>query len=162
MIQTHRLWEQLRETRSTTEEGPDGVKTYYIVLDGEELRAWQDSGKKGDEISEWKQTQGLPTFHHLRTTAASPQLRCEFGCCSHEFYYCAGERVTTLGCCQPLPTCGTTAQPTTHLQEVRSDYLELENHSDALRNMDTFTTPTVIIIRLQLPLHCADVDTTLL
>ena len=64
---------------------------------------------------------GLPTFPPFQTTTASAKLRCEFGYYRHEFYYCAGDK------------------------RPGSGYLELENHSDALHNMDTFTTPTVII-----------------
>ena len=41
-----------------------------------------------------------------------------------------------------------------------STYLELENHSDALRDMNKFTTPTVIISGLRIQLHCADAHTT--
>ena len=61
----------------------------------------------------------LSTPTSLRTTAASPQLRCELGCCGDVYYYCACQWTTTLACSQHLPACGTTAQRTTQLQKVR-------------------------------------------
>ena len=32
------------------------VKTYYIILEGEELRGWQDTGRNDIELSDWKAT----------------------------------------------------------------------------------------------------------
>ena len=50
LIQTHRMWAPLHSTT----EGPDEVKTYYIILEGEELRSWQDAGRNDIKLSDWK------------------------------------------------------------------------------------------------------------
>ena len=52
MIQAHRMWAPLHATT----EGPDVVKTYYIILEGEELQGWQTIGRNDVKLSDWKAT----------------------------------------------------------------------------------------------------------
>ena len=61
MIQTHRMWAPLHATT----EGPDGVKTYYIILEGEELHGWQDTGRNDIKLSEWKATPTRVYQHYI-------------------------------------------------------------------------------------------------
>ena len=144
MIQTHRLWEPLHQT---TEEGPDRVKTYYVVLDGEELRAWQDSGKKVMEISEWKQVL-TRVYQHCHLFELPQQARNYM-----VSLVAAAMSTTTIPVNESLHLVAMNLYPHVVLQRnllhtyKRSGggYLELENHSDELRNMDGFNTPMVII-----------------
>ena len=50
MIQTHRMWAPLHATT----EGPDVAKTYYIMLEGEELQSWRTTGRNDIKLSDWK------------------------------------------------------------------------------------------------------------
>ena len=63
MIQTHRMWAPLLATT----EGPDALKTYYIMLEGEELQSWQTTGRNDVKLSDWKATQSTLTrvYQHL-------------------------------------------------------------------------------------------------
>ena len=139
MTQTHRMWAPLHAL--TTESG-DGAETYYIVLDGEGLHGWQDSGRNDIEISEWKATQHLHLFQlpqHALNYAVS--------------LVSAAMSTTNVPLNEGLRLVAVNLYPEVVLQRNLlhtykrswSNYLELENHSDSLRNMNGFATPTVII-----------------
>ena len=66
MIQTHNLWSPYHWT---TADDPNPVQTYYMVLEGDELKKWQDSGRNDVKLSGWKSTtskvyQHLHLFEH--------------------------------------------------------------------------------------------------
>ena len=75
-------WESEEELQSMIPtEGPDEVKTYYIVLEGEELRGWQDTGRNDIRLSDWKATltRVYQHLHLFEQPQQAPQLRSEFG-----------------------------------------------------------------------------------
>ena len=56
MMQTHRIW----APRHTTIEGPEVMKTYYIMLEREELQGWRTTCRNDIKLSDWKAAESQP------------------------------------------------------------------------------------------------------
>ena len=125
----------------------DEVKTYYIILEGEELRGWQDAGSNDIKLSDWKATL-TSVYQHLHLFE-QPQQALNYA----ESLVSAAMSTTTVPVNQPLHMVAVNIYPHVVLQpnvlhvyqRSGSNYKELENHSDSLRNMNGLATPTVII-----------------
>ena len=144
MIQTHNMWSPYHWT---TTEDPNPVKTYYIVLEGEELKKWQDSGRNDIKLSDWKATTSK-VYQHLHLFEHPLQAL------NYVLSLVANSMSTTVAPLnEQLHLIALNLYPEVVLQRNLmhyykrdgTSYLELENHSDALRDMNKFTTPTVII-----------------
>ena len=101
-------------------------------------------------------------LHLFEPTSASPQLRNEFGFSCDVYNYGSCQWATSLGCCEHLPACGTTAQPTTCAPKARN---QLQGAGEPLKLPTQHEWVCYTYghhHRAQLQLHCADVDTTLL
>ena len=123
------------------------MKTYYVVLEGEELQKWQQSGKNDIKLSDWKATL-TKVYQHLHLLEHPRQAL------NYVPSLVAGATSTTVvPVNEPLHLIAVNLYPEVVLQRNLThyykrggpNYLELENHSDALRNMNGFATPTVII-----------------
>ena len=142
MIQIYRMWAQLH----ATSEG-DAVKTYYIMLEGEELQDWQTTGRNDIKLSDWKATL-TRDYQHLHLFEQPLQAL------NYAVSWVAPVMSTTrVPINEPLHLIALNIYPEVVLQRnllhtykrSGSNYSELENHSDSLRNMNGFATPTVII-----------------
>ena len=144
MIQTHRMWAPLHHT---TGEGAEEVKTYYIVLDYEELEQYRKSVYNNTQIAEWKQV--LTRVYQHYHLFEKPQQAMDYVVS----LVAAAMSTATVPENESLRLVALNLYPHVVLQcnllhtykRSGSDYLEQENHSDALQNMDTFSTPTVTI-----------------
>ena len=144
MIQTHNMWSPYHWT---TTEDPNPVKTYYITLDNSKLKKWQDSNRNDIRLSEWKSTTSK-VYQHLHLFAHPLQAL------NYVLSMIANSMSTTVAPLnEQLHLVALNLFPEVALQRNLlhyykrdgSNYLELENHSDALRDMNKFITPTVII-----------------
>ena len=66
MIQTHNLWSPYHWT---TPGDNNPVRTFYVILEQEELKKWEESGRNDVQLSTWKSTtskvyQHLHLFEH--------------------------------------------------------------------------------------------------
>ena len=123
------------------------AKTYYLVLEEEELQKWQTTGKNDIKLSDWKSTL-TRVYQHLHLFEQPLQAL------NYVVSLVAGAMsTTTVPVNEPLHIFAVNLYPEVVLQRnlthyyrrAGSNYLELENHSHALRNVNGFTTPTVII-----------------
>ena len=160
MIQTHRMWAPLHATT----EGPDVVKTYYIILEGEELKSWQTTGRNGIKLSDWKATSYtcLPTS----TSFEQPLQALNYAVS----LVATAMSTTTVPLNEPLHLVALNIYPEVVLQRnllhtyrrSGSNYLELENTQRLTTQHEWVHYSYGDHHRVQLQLHCADVDTTLL
>ena len=127
------------------------MKTYYIVLEGEELQKWQNSGKNDIKLSDWKATL-TKVYQHLHLFEHPPVVPLQ--ALNYVLSLVANSMSTKVAPLnEPLHLIALNLYPEAVLQRNLmhyykrdgASYLELENHSDALRDMNKFTTPTVII-----------------
>ena len=115
MIETHNMWSPYHYTHPGDN---NPVRTYYLILEEDELKKWETTGRDDLQLSTWKSTtskvyQHLHLFEHPRQ---NPYVEVALQRNLLHYYKRDGSR-----------------------------YLELENHSDALRDTNKFTTPTVIV-----------------
>ena len=67
-----------------TTEGPEVVKTYYIMLEGEELQGWQATGRSDIKLSDWK-ANVTRVHQHLHLFEQPLQA----GCSCDVYHYCS-------------------------------------------------------------------------
>ena len=136
------MWAPLR----ITAEGADAVKTYHIMLEGQERQGWQTTGRNDIKLSDWNANLTC-VYQHLHLFE-QPLQALNYAVS----LVAAAMSTTTVPVNEPLHLVAVNIYPDVVLQRnlqhtykrSGSNYLELENHSDSLRNMNGFATATVI------------------
>ena len=144
MVETHNMWSPFHYDYIQDVNPP---RTYYICVGDSELRAWEDSQRTTLRLAAWKSTTSR-VFQHIHLhehpiEALNYVVALILNSMSTTIPPW-GERLHLIAFnLYPATTTGR------HLMEYYnrdgSDYKELENHSDCLQGLDTFTTSTTVI-----------------
>ena len=144
MIQTRNLWSPYHWS-TTLDTNP--ARTYYMILEQEGLKKWEESGRNDVLLSSWKSTTSK-VYQHLHHFEHPLQAL------NYALSLVANSMSTTVvPLNEQLHLVALNLYPEVVLQRNLlhyykrdgSTYLELESHNDALRDMNNFATPTVII-----------------
>ena len=144
IIQAHNLWSPYHWS-TPLDNNP--VRKFYMILEQEELKKWEESGRNDVQLSTWKSTTSK-VYQHLHLFEHPLQaLNYVLSLVSSSM------STTVVPLNEQLHLVALNLYPEVVLQRNLlhyykrdgSTYLELENHSDALRDVNKFTTPTVII-----------------
>ena len=144
MVETHNMWSPFHYDYIQDANPP---RTYYICVGESELRAWEDSQRTTLCLAGWKSTTSR-VFQHIHLHEHPIEALNYVVALIHNSMSTTippwGERLYLIVFnLYPATTTGR------HLMEFYhrdgSDYKELENHSDCLQGLDTFTTSTTVI-----------------
>ena len=144
MTQTHYLWSPFHYS-NTGEANPP--RTYYLVVEDSELEKWETAGRNDLVLSEWKNTTSK-VYQHLHLHEHPLQAL------NYVLSMINNSKSTTIvPVNERLHLIAVNLYPKTtvernllhYYQRDGTDYMELENHSNALRDMTKVTTSTVII-----------------
>ena len=144
MIQTHYLWSPFH-CNYTGDVNPP--RTYYTVVEDSELEKWETTGRNDLTLSEWKSTTSK-IFQHLHLHEHPLQaLNYVIALVNNSMSTTivpVNERLHLIAL-NLYPKTTVERNLTHYYLRDGSDYMELENHSNTLRELTTFTTSTVII-----------------
>ena len=145
MVETHNMWSPFHYDYIQDSNNPP--RTYYICVGESELRAWEDSHRTTLRLAGWKSTTSR-VFQHIHLHEHPIEALNYIVALIHNSMSTTlppwGERLFLIAFnLYPSTTTGR------HLMEYYnregSEYKELENHSDSLQGLDTFTTSTTVI-----------------
>ena len=144
-IQTHNMWSPYHYTHPGDS---NPVRTYYLILEEEELNKWETTGRNDTQLSTWKSTtskvyQHLHLFEHplqalnyVLSLVSNSMSTTTVAQVNKRLHLVAANLYVEVVLQRNLLR---------YYKRDGSNYLELENHNDALRDMNKFTTPTVIV-----------------
>ena len=144
MIETHNMWSPFHYDYIQDVNPP---RTYYTCVEDSELQAWEDSHRTTLKLSAWKATTSR-VFQHLHLHEHPVEALNYVVALIHNSMSTTvppwNERLHLIALnLYPRTTVGRHLME--YYQRDGSDYKELENHSDTLREMDKFTTSTTVI-----------------
>ena len=144
MIQTHYLWSPFHYSHPGDNNPP---RTYYCVVEDSELEKWETTGRNDLQLSEWKATTSKVCQHlhlHEHPLQALNYVLSMVNNSMSTTVVPVNERLHLLEL-NLYPEIVLQRNLLHYYKQDGTDYMELENHSDALRDMTKFTTSTVII-----------------
>ena len=145
MIETHNMWSPFHYSY-VSEENP--TRTYYICVEDSELEAWETTNRTTLALSsEWKSTTSK-VFQHLHLHEHPLAALSYIIALIHNSMSTTippwNERLHLLAL-NLFPRTTVDRHLMEYYQREGSDYKELENHSNTLREMHKFTTSTTVI-----------------
>ena len=144
MIQTHYLWSPFHYNYTPDVNPP---RTYYTVVEDSELEKWETTGRNDLTLSDWKSTTSK-VFRHLHLHEHPLQaLNYVIAMVNNSMSTTivpTNERLHLMAV-NLYPKTTVECNLTHYYLRDGTDYMELENHSNTLRDMTKFTTSTVII-----------------
>ena len=144
MVETHNMWSPFHYDYVQDVNPP---RTYYICVGDSELRAWEDSQRITLRLAAWKSTTSR-VFQHIHLHEHPIEALNYIVALIHNSMSTTippwGERLHLIAF-NLYPATTTGRHLMEHYHRDGSDYKELENHSDCLQGLDTFTTSTTVI-----------------
>ena len=144
MIETHNMWSPFHYSY-VAEDNP--TRTYYICIEDSELEAWETTNRTTLTLSGWKSTTSK-VFQHLHLHEHPLEALNYIIALIHNSMSTTippwNERLHLLAL-NLFPRTTVDRHLMEYYQREGSDYKELENHSNTLREMHKFTTSTTVI-----------------
>ena len=144
MIQTHYLWSPFHYSYATD---PNPPRTYYTVVEDNELEAWETTGRTTLTLSDWKSTTSKVFQHlhlHEHPLEALNYVIAMINNSMSTTIVPVNERLHLIAL-NLFPKTTVERNLMHYYQREGSDYKELENHSNTLQEMTKFTTSTTVI-----------------
>ena len=144
MVETHNMWSPFHYDYV---QDPNPPRTYYICVGESELRSWEDTHRTTLRLAGWKATTSR-VFQHIHLHEHPIEALNYIIALIHNSMSTTlppwEERLFLLAF-NLFPAITTGRHLMEYYNRDGSEYKELENHSDCLQGLDTFTTSTTVI-----------------